>query len=67
MSAEYSVKTFRHLIEGELHADEGENAILNPQTAPNGEAFWRFRAPISTNVVWMHCISRKQDRDVSAL
>ena len=44
------------IIEGELHADEGSNALLKPQTSSTGDYYWKFRAPIASGVVWMRCL-----------
>ena len=44
------------IIEGQLHADEGSNALLEPETSSKGDYYWKFRGPVASGVVWMQCL-----------
>lgn len=48
--------TGANIIEGVLHRDPGDNAMLRPTVGREGESVWRFPKSVDDSEVWMQCI-----------
>ncbi|WP_425478443.1 STY0301 family protein [Stenotrophomonas panacihumi] len=45
-----------NIIEGRLHDDQSDNAVLKPWGGAAGEALWKFVKPAGGAELWMQCI-----------
>lgn len=46
------------VVEEKLHSDEGENAVLAPDSDSGEDYMWPFRAEVGDEELWMLCLYR---------